>query len=364
MNNKEIQNLITSFIKEHNELLSLPPEKKVYFIENLKSALIKNEDSSSINKIKEEYINKLKPEYQNASNHVLQEFLQYLSDKVRPPLQVTENDIKNFIKNDYKNGKTKSFVRVRFSRVNQFYKYLEEEKYILHEQNPFNKVKLSDVEYKTAIQNNLPTEKDILVIIDSLSLELKVFLALIAVKGYSLNDFYDVSFNSTSLELIKENKYITVTYSYTQKDIWENVPKEDNIDFHNIISNDFFQPKNYYEYLSTPKWYNDILNQFWNEFIKDHYFFDKDWGKCSINQLYYRTEQINLEACEREVLKTVNQLYKNGKIPYPYKMKDFRIYSVCTLYNQTHDLARVQKFLGHTNPNTTRRYLQNIGIKL
>ena len=364
MNNKEILNLITSFIKEHNDLLSLPLEKKVYFIENLKSALIKNENSNSINKIKEEYINKLKPEYQNAANHVLQEFLQYLSDKVRPPLQVTENDIKNFIKNDYKNGKTNSFVRVRFSRVNQFYKYLEEEKYILHEQNPFNKVKLSDVEYKTAIQNNLPTEKDILVIIDSLSLELKVFLALIAVKGYSLNDFYDVSFNSTSLELIKEKKYITVTYSYTQKDIWKNIPEEDNIDFHNIISNDFFQPKNYYEYLSTPKWYNDILNQFWNEYLKDNYFYDEDEGAHCIGELYYLNEQINLEACEREVLKTVNQLYKNGKIPYPYKMKDFRIYSVCTLYNQTHDLARVQKFLGHTNPNTTRRYLQNIGIKL
>ena len=238
MNNKEIQNIITSFIQEHNELLSLPLERKTFFIEHLRSALIKNLPLLSIEKIKEEYINSLKPEYQSATNIALQDFLKYLSDNGCSPLQVTEKNVINFIKNEYKNGKTKNFVRVRFSRINQFYKHLEAEKYLSNESNPFNKVILSQVDYNSDIQNNLPTEKDILKILDSLSLELKVFLALIAVKGYSIKDFYDVSFNSTSLELPDENhESIMVTYSYTQKDLWENVPVNGKDETKNFISN-------------------------------------------------------------------------------------------------------------------------------
>ena len=139
--------------------------------------------------------------------------------------------------------------------------------------------------------------------------------------------------------------------------------RDDEIDY----SDSFVRFRNFYEYISNPRWYTDLLNEFWKEKLHGYFILDEHGAghHCSdYGNLYYLNKHIDLEKYDKELLKVIRNLYKNREIAFPYRMKDFYLYAIMVLYNKTHDIKLVQKRLGHTNPNTTRCYLQNAGIKL
>ena len=356
MTNKEIDDIAAEILNKYEILSSLDIKKKNYFLSKLNALLLNDfsDDEKSIEKIITKYLaNEIADEYKSATASAINDFISFLSEKKCHPYKVNEGIVKSYIKNEYESGKTQSFVRVKFSRLNQFYKYLTDQKYILAENNPFPSVVLSKIEYHKEF--NIPDDKEIQIILNALPLELRTYLAIAIVKQYSEKDFYDLSFNTTLL-VSKETdgKQITVTYCWTDNDLWNfNIENPKNI----IYSNDIlFSKKNYSEYVSNPKWYNDILNDFYDNYFKD----------LNITNVagYYKYNQINLKAYDKRIVKEIKQLYEKGQLSNCFKLKDLRLYRIKSLYEESHDLAKIQKLLGHSTPNVTRRFLQNSGITI
>jgi len=356
MTNKEIDEIAAEILNKYKILRSLDIKKKNYFLSKLNAFLLNNfsDDEKSIDKIVSRYLdNEIADKYKAATASAINDFISFLSEKKCHPYKVNEGIVKSYIKNEYGSGKTQSFVRVRFSRLNKFYKYLADQKYILAENNPFPSIVLSEIEYHKEF--SIPDDNEIQIILNALPLELRTYLAIAIVKQYSERDFYDLSFKTTLL-VSKETdgKQITVTYCWTDNDLWNfNIENPKNI----IYSNDIlFSKKNYSEYVSNPKWYNDILNDFY-----DNYF--KDLNRTNVAG-YYKYNQINLKAYDKRIVKEIKQLYEKGQLSNCFKLKDLRLYRIKSLYEETHDLAKIQKLLGHSTPNVTRRFLQNSGITI
>lgn len=356
MTNKEIDEIAAEILDKYESLRSLDVRKKNYFLLKLNALLLKDSsvDERSIDKVIAKYLdNEIAGKYKAATESVIKDFMSFLSEKKYHPYKVNEELINSYIKKEYESGKTQSFVRVKFSRLNQFYKYLADQKYILAENNPFPSIVLSEIEYHKEF--NIPDEKEVQILLNALPLELRTYLAIAIVKQYSERDFYDLSFNSTLLEAKEtDGKQITVTYCWTDNDLWDfNIENPKNI----IYSNDIlFSKKNYSEYVSNPKWYNDILNDFYDNYFKD----------LNITNVagYYKYNQINLKAYDKRIVKEIKQLYEKGQLSHCFKLKELRLYTIKTMYEQTHDLAKIQKLLGHSTPNVTRRFLQNSGITI
>ncbi len=356
MTNKEIDEIAAEILNKYKILRSLDIKKKNYFLSKLNALLLNDfsDDEKSIDKIVSRYLdNEIADKYKAATASAINDFISFLSEKKCHPYKVNEGIVKSYIKNEYGSGKTQSFVRVRFSRLNKFYKYLADQKYILADNNPFTSIILSEIEYHKEF--SIPDDNEIQIILNALPLEIKTYLAIVIVKQYSERDFYDLSFNTTLL-VSKETdgKQITVTYCWTENDLWNfNIENPKNI----IYSNDtLFSKKNYSEYVSNPKWYNDILNDFYDNYFKD----------LNITYVigYYKYNQINLKAYDKRIVKEIKQLYEKGQLSNCFKLKDLRLYRIKSLYEETHDLAKIQKLLGHSTPNVTRRFLQNSGITI
>lgn len=363
MTNKEIDDIAAEILDKYESLRSLDVRKKNYFLLKLNALLLRDSsfDEKSIDKVIAKYLdNEIADKYKAATESVIKDFISFLSEKKCHPYKVNEEIINSYIKKEYKSGKTQGFVRVKFSRLNQFYKYLADQKYILAENNPFPSIVLSEIEYHKEF--NIPDEKEVQIILNALPLELRTYLAIAIVKQYSESDFYYLSFNSTLLEAKEtEGKQISVTYCWTNNDLWDfDIENPENC----IFSNDIFPMKNYSEYISNPKWYNDILNEFWDKYIEGNYFEVEDGPRIEYSNLFYINNQINLKAYDKRILKEIKKLYEKKQISYCFKLKDLRLYRIKTLYEETHNLAKIQKLLGHSTPNVTRRFLQNSGITI
>lgn len=364
MNEFYIDKLIEKIFNDFPELSSIDVKQKNYFFEKLNERFdYKKENKSlSVKQIINDYVNnKVKTEYKDATEIVLFYFHNYLQKQNCNLLEINEEIVQNFIKEEYESGKKQGSIRVRFSRINQFYKYLENEKFILQNNNPFNKIKLAEININQITKAIMPTEDEIIKILNNLSLEEKTFLAIVATKGYNTKEFYELSFNSTLLETKETKGRITVTYCWINDDLWN---YESNRDKEIIYSNDCFDnKKNFYEYISTPEWYNEILTDFWNEYIVDNKF-ESDGYEILYSELYYLNHHIDLGVYEKKINETIKKLYKEKELNYLYKIKDFRLYAIKNIYKNTKNIRLIQKLLNHSTSNTTRRFLQNAGIEL
>ena len=364
MNKEYFDKLIEKIFNDFPELSSIDVKQKNYFFEKLNERFdYKKENKSlSVDEIIKKYVkNKVKTEYQKPTEIVLLYFNNYLQKQNCNLLEINEEIVQKFIKEEYESGKKQGSIRVRFSRINQFYKYLESEKYILQNQNPFNKIKLAEINNNQITKAIMPTEDEIIKILNNLSLEEKTFLAIVATKGYNTKEFYELSFNSTLLETKETKGKITVTYCWINDDLWN---YESNRDKEIIYSNDCFDKnKNFYEYISTPEWYNEILTDFWNEYIGDNKF-KSDGYEILYSELYYLNHHIDLGVYEKKINETIKKMYKEKELNYLYKIKDFRLYAIKNIYKNTKNIRLIQKLLNHSTSNTTRRFLQNAGIEL
>ena len=58
-----------------------------------------------------------------------------------------------------------------------------------------------------------------------------------------------------------------------------------------------------------------------------------------------------------------NELCANGEIEYAYSFHDLRHYYASLYYkNSNHNISVLKKLLGHTNLNTTDKYVQDHGL--
>lgn len=364
MNEIYIDKLIEKIFNDFPELSSIDVKQKNYFFEKLNERFDyrKENKSLSVDEIIKNYVDdKVKTEYKDATKIVLCDFIKFLQEEKINFLEIKQESISKFIQKEYESGKKQGSIRVRFSRINQFYKYLESEKYILQNQNPFNKIKLAEINNNQITKAIMPTEDEIIKILNNLSLEEKTFLAIVATKGYNTKEFYELSFNSTLLETKETKGKITVTYCWINDDLWN---YESNRDKEIIYSNDgFANNKNFYEYISTPEWYNEILTDFWNEYIGDN-IFEGDGYEIHYAEFYYINHHIDLGVYEKKINETIKKMYKEKELNYLYKIKDFRLYAIKNIYKNTKNIRLIQKLLNHTTSNTTRRFLQNAGIEL
>ena len=70
--------------------------------------------------------------------------------------------------------------------------------------------------------------------------------------------------------------------------------RDDEIDY----SDSFVRFRNFYEYISNPRWYTDLLNEFWKEKLHGYFILDEHGAghHCSdYGNLYYLNKHIDLE---------------------------------------------------------------------
>lgn len=362
----EAEKRVEYFISQNQDLLTCSEEVKAYYSKKINEFLFSAPilNTGDINNLIEQYItSEITEKYRSTTKRAINDFISYLQQNNFNPLTINADVLKSYIINQYNDGKTQSLMRVNFSRLNKFYKYLETKSFIQRQANPFYDISFSEIEYTK--KSTIPTEEEILTILDSLPLEIKPYFAILAVKGYSYSDFDKVSFSSAYLKATETGgKEIRVTYTFTDDDLWDYLKDETKEKNNNIIyCDDIFRNKAYYEYISSPKWYTETLNQFWIDKIGDLTIETKKilFGEPT---LYFLNNAINIHAYERKVQRTIDALYKQGKLSNPYRLKDVQLYTVKQLAEQTGDLARIQAFLGFTTPNATRRFLMNNGITL
>lgn len=362
----EAEKRIEYFISQNQDLLTCSEEVKAYYSKKINEFLFSAPklNLEDIYNLIEQYItSEISETYRSTTKKAINDFVSYLQQNNFNPLTINSDVLKSYIIAQYNGGKTQSLMRVNFSRLNKFYKYLETKSFIQRQANPFYDISFSEIEYTR--KRTIPTEEEILTILDSLPLEIKPYFAILAVKGYSYSDFDKVSFSSAYLKATETGgKEIRVTYTFTEDDLWDYLKDETKEKNNNIIyCDDIFRNKAYYEYISSPKWYTDTLNQFWIDKIGDLTIETKKvlFGEPT---LYFLNNAINIHAYERKVQRTIDALYKQGKLSNPFRLKDVQLYTVKQLAEQTGDLARIQAFLGFTTPNATRRFLMNNGITL
>ena len=64
---------------------------------------------------------------------------------------------------------------------------------------------------------------------------------------------------------------------------------------------------------------------------------------------------------EKRIARTIEKLYKDGKVKSPYSCHDLRHFYAITEYRKDNDLYRVMKLLGHASIAITARYLKSLG---
>ena len=362
----EAEKRVEYFISQNQDLLTCSEEVKAYYSKKINEFLFSAPilNTGDINNLIEQYItSEITEKYRSTTKRAINDFISYLQQNNFNPLTINADVLKSYIIKQYNDGKTQSLMRVNFSRLNKFYKYLETKSFIQRQANPFYDISFSEIEYTK--KSTIPMEEEILTILDSLPLEIKPYFAILAVKGYSYSDFDKISFSSAHLKATETGgEEIRVTYTFTEDDLWDYLKDETKEKNNNIIyCDDIFHNKAYYEYISSPKWYTKTLNRLWMDEIEGVEW-ETEIGMVGNSDFYFLNNAINIHAYERKVQRTIDALYKQGKLSNPYRLKDVQLYTVKQLAEQTGDLARIQAFLGFTTPNATRRFLMNNGITL
>ena len=161
-------------------------------------------------------------------------------------------------------------------------------------------------------------------------------------------------------------------YCWRMDDIWDYLDDEKKNNGPkdwkpiNIFFGEF---SGYYQYIESPKWYNDLLFNYWivikNEWEREYGHLNDDTVEHpSIGELYYMNNYIPLDSYENFILKKIHELFQTGKIEHDYSLKNFRYFAISRIYARDNNIKRIQKMLKHSTPNTTRRFLQNIGIEI
>ena len=372
---EDINNLAEKIISSFPQVKTLTKTE----LQNFSVCLVQKILSDKVNRrpVKQlisEYIEKLKEENRESTKMTIDSFLGYLAgiyhqeedfddvSQFNDCLNVTPETVENYISYLYFTYNfTQNSVRFEISKLNNFYKYLEEQKQLGINKNPFSNIKISKIDYSSSKKEEIPSEQEIKTLIKNLPTQLAVIVAISAVKGYSLTDFYQLNFGYAEYFLPDHSLY-GAGFCYTMDDMWDNIPEEidDRITLHDL---DFpystFEGTSYgyYENLNYPKWYNETLINFWVEEICQK-------SEAPSRELYYTNNGINLHSLENAITKKVKELYKAGLLSKPYTLKSLRWYAISNIYSKTHSIEKLQKLLHHTSPNTTKRFLQNAGITI
>lgn len=337
----EITNKFQHFLLDYNSVGNLPCQ----------SDLLK------------EYLESVSLEYKKETKKAISKFDKFCLQQNIPYFKVKEKDIVAFVKESYSNGMSQGIVRVLVSRIRKFYSFLYEKKLVIP--NPFDNVRLSEIDYKCGEQYLIPSDKEVQEIINSLPIEKAVILAVISVKGYSDSDFLLASFSYAEFENIDSKtlvdgvlhgNWIRSAYCYRPDENWNTEEPKGWI----ISEPDGAGFRGYYEYINSPKWYSDLMARFWEkislEYVENEYY--------GIGDAYFLNNNVSFQSCKNMILKQIKKLYSEGKIKHPYGLKNFRYFAVLREYNKSHDLESIKKMLNHSTLNTTKRFLQNIGINV
>lgn len=356
-------------LKNFPILLELSDTEKENFLITLKNVLFVKQKSLSTAELVSLFLDSVKDIYKKVTESAINQFIEYCKKNSIDFLSITQKDITDFITGEYDAGKSFGSVRVEISRINQFYKFLKKENQLKVFENPFKNLELGKINYNSKTETIFPTEDDIHTILYSLPRKQAVVFAITAEKGYNLTDIYDLSFGYTQYEIEKgsSTEYISAAFCYMREDVWSNTPKHEDsrikVSDSEIPDTSYYGRAGYYESITHPAWYNDLLFDFWvNEIISEAPEYGAEGP--GYGELYYSNHKINLHSIENAIVKKINALYKEKKISAPYTLKNFRWLAIRNIYEKTHDLKKIQTLLKHTTPNTTRRYLQNMGIKV
>ena len=272
--------------------------------------------------------------------------------------------VEKFISEMYFNRNwTQNAARFEISRLNSFYKFLEDNKQLGVNENPFRNIKISKIDYSASKKDDIPDEQEILTILRELPVNLAVIVAITAVRGYSLTDFYQLNFGYAAYSLWDKSVYET-GFCFKIDDIWDYEPEnpDDRISQIETECPASYPPVSYcfgyYANLDCPAWYNKILVRFWREVIC------KNFEEPAAGELYYTNQGINLHSYENLISKKIKELYTQKLISKQYTLKNFRWYAIANIYKETKSIEILQELLHHSSPNTTRRFLQNAGIEL
>ena len=258
---------------------------------------------------------------------------------------------------------TQNAARFEISRLNSFYKFLEDNKQLGVNENPFRNIKISRIDYSDSKKDDIPDEQEIQTILNALPVNLAAIVAVTAVRGYSLTEFYQLNFGYAAYSLWDNSVYET-GFCFKIDDIWDYDPKnsDDGISQVKTECPAFCPPVpysyGYYANVDCPAWYNKILVRFWREVVC------KNYEDSAVGELYYTNQGINLHSYENLISKKIKELYNQKSISKQYTLKNFRWYAIANIYRKTKNIEELQKLLHHSSPNTTRRFLQNAGIEL
>lgn len=355
--------------KNFPALLELSDSEKDDFWLILKNTLSVEKKSLSTDQLVLLFLDSVKDTYKKVTETAIRQFIEYGREKNFDFFSITQKDIRDFISAEYGAGKSFSSVRVELSRINQFYKFLKQENQLKVVKNPFEKIELGKIDYNSKTEDILPSEEDIQTILSALPRNQAVVFAITVEKGYNLTDLYDLSFGYTEYVIENETSAdpITAAFCYTKEDLWSNVPEHEDsrviVSDSEIPDTSHYGRAGYYEYLTHPAWYNDLLFDFWlNDIISEAPENAADGP--GYGELYYSNHEINLHSIDNAIVKKIKALYNEKKISAPYALKNFRWLAIRKIYEKTHDLKKIQKLLKHTTLNTTRRYLKNMGIEV
>ncbi|WP_294428045.1 hypothetical protein [uncultured Treponema sp.] len=360
------ERLFKEIISTFPVLLTYEPEKIIEITNKFQNFLLDYKATDNFPRqsdLVNEYLESVSPEYKKEAEKAISKFDEFCLQQNIPFFKVNGNDIVAFVKEAYSNGMSQGIVRVLVSRVRKFYSFIYEKKLLIS--NPFDDVKLSEIDYKCGEQYLIPSEEEVQEIINSLPIEKAVILAVISVKAYSDADFLQASFSYAEFENLNQKilvdgvlqgTEISVAYCYRPDENWNAVEPEGWI----ISESDGAGFRGYYEYINSPQWYNDLLARFWEKISRDHVE-NEYYG---IGEAYFSNKNISFQSCKNIILKQIKKLYSEGKIKHPYGLKNFRYFAVLMEYSKSHNLESVKKMLNHSTLNTTKRFLQNIGINV
>ena len=320
----------------------------------------------ALSDFKKEYLKAIDKRYLKPTEKAIKLFENFCEEKKYNPLYITDEDIISLAKELYIKGLAQSSVRVILSRLRQLYAFLEDKRVVL--ENPFEDVNLSAIKNEEGIQYVIPSEKDIKTIIKNLPIEKAIIVAVMSIKGYSLPDIWQLSFSRTEYENLKTHQIIAPVYCWLDEEVWDylNYYKDpEDWTMRQLPYGDFY---GFYEYQNSPAWYNKLLHDFWNE-INENYdpgvTLEENTNSeyyASPGELYYLNNEISLHYYENCIIKKIRELYNAGKIEHDYSLKNFRYFAVARKYKKHHDLKQIQKILKHSTPNTTKQFLEKIGL--
>ena len=316
--------------------------------------------------LKNEYLKTIDKRYLKPTDNAIKLLETFCNEHSLYFFCINKDDIISLAKELFSKGLSQGSVRVILSRLRQLYAFLEGKRVVI--ENPFEDVNLSAIKNAERIQYVIPSEKDIKTIIKNLPIERAVIIAIMSIKGYSLPDIWQLSFSCTEYENLKTNQIIAPVYCWLNEDIWDylNYYKDpEEWTMKQVAFGDF---SGFYEYQNSPVWYNKLLQDFWKE-INENYapekLLDEDdnfvgYGEPGI--LFYKNNNFSLHYLENCIIKEIKELYNAGKIEHDYSLKNFRYFAVARKYKKHHDQKQIQKMLKHSTPNTTKQFLEKIGL--